>query len=139
MTIIFIIACVVIALLVFVMFLILKKTVKTVNSQTKTYFVDKLQAYDSLIDEKEQKLNEIDELLKNKKLGLNDEKKKDKGKNYDFDYNLIELLSSTEYQNKELLRITRLIDEKFSFDHEKIIKEFLKCVNNVSKYDIIII
>lgn len=135
MTIIFIIACVVIALLVFVMFLILKKTVKTVNSQTKTYFVDKLQAYDSLIDEKEQKLNEIDELLKNKKLGLNDEKKKDKGKNYDFDYNLIELLSSTEYQNKELLRITRLIDEKFSFDHEKIIKEFLKCVNNVSKYD----
>lgn len=135
MTIIFIVACVIVALLVFVMFLILKKTVKVVNSQTKTYFVDKLQAYDSLIDEKEDKLKKIDELLKNKKLGLNDEKKKDNKKDYDFDYSLIELLSSTEYQNKELLRITKLIEEKFSFDHEKIIKEFLKCINNVSKYD----
>lgn len=135
MTIVFIVACVVVALLVFVMFLILKKTVNVVNAQTKTYFVDKLQAYDSLIDEKEDKLKKIDELLKNKKLGLDDEKSKDGKKNYDFDYSLIEMLSSTEYQNKELLRITKLIEEKFSFDHEKIIKEFLKCINNVSKYD----
>ena len=60
MTWLFIIACGIITLLVFFMFIILKKTVKVVNSQTKTYFVDKLQAYDSLIDEKEQKLNEIE-------------------------------------------------------------------------------
>ena len=75
MTWLFIIACGIITLLVFFMFIILKKTVKVVNSQTKTYFVDKLQAYDSLIDEKEQKLSEIDELLKNKELGLKDEEK----------------------------------------------------------------
>ena len=30
------------------MFLILKKTVKIVNSQTKSYFVNKLQNYDNL-------------------------------------------------------------------------------------------
>lgn len=135
MTWLFIIACGIITLLVFVMFIILKKTVKIVNSQTKTYFVDKLQAYDSLIDEKEQKLNEIDELLKNKKLGLKEEKNVIKKDGYDFDYNIIDLFNSTEYQNKELLKITRLIEEKFDFDHEKIIKEFLKCVNNVDKYD----
>ena len=60
MTILFILACGIVALLVFIMFIILKKTVNAINSQTKTYFVDKLQAYDSLIDEKEQRLNEID-------------------------------------------------------------------------------
>lgn len=135
MALLFIISCVVIALLVFVMFLILKKTVKVVNSQTKTYFVDKLQAYDSLIDEKEQKLNEIDELLKNKELGLKSDENNNEKNNYEFDYNIIDLFNSTEYQNKEILKITRLIEEKFDFDHEKIIKNFLKCVNNADRYD----
>lgn len=134
MTWLFIIACGIITLLVFFMFIILKKTVKVVNSQTKTYFVDKLQAYDSLIDEKEQKLNEIDELLKNKELGLKDEEKIVKKDGYDFDYNIIDLFNSTEYQNKELLKITRLIEEKFDFDHEKLVKDFLRCVKNVDRY-----
>lgn len=117
------------------MFLILKKTVKVVNSQTKTYFVDKLQAYDSLINEKESKLNEIDELLKNKKKGLKDQEKiKNKDNNY-FDYNIIDLFSSTEYQNNDLLKINKLIDEQFEFDHEKLIKDFLSFVNNSSKYE----
>ena len=135
MTILFILACVIIAVLVLIMFIILKKTVSAINSQTKTYFVDKLQAYDSLIDEKEQRLNEIDELLKNKKLGLDEEKSSSKKEGYDFDYNIIDLFNNAEYQNKELLKITRLIDEKFDFNHEKLIKKFLMCVNNVDKYE----
>lgn len=135
MTWLFIIACGIITLLVFFMFVILKKTVNVVNSQTKTYFVDKLQAYDSLIDEKEQKLNKIDELLKNKELGLKDEEKIVKKDGYDFDYNIIDLFNSTEYQNKELLKITRLIEEKFDFDHEKLVKDFLRCIKNVNRYD----
>ena len=108
MGILFLIACFIIILLVFLMFIILKKTVNVVNAQTKTYFVDKLQAYDSLIDEKEKKLNEIDELLKNKELGLTEEEVKFKKDGYDFDYNIIELFNSVEYQNKELLKITKL-------------------------------
>jgi len=135
MTILFILACVVIAVLVFVMFIILKKTVSAINSQTKTYFVDKLQAYDSLIDEKEKRLNEIDELLKNKELGLTDEEAILKKDGYDFDYNIIDLFNNAEYQNKELLKIKRLIDEKFDFDHEKLILDFLSCVKNIDKYE----
>jgi len=135
MTILFILASGIVALLVFVMFIILKKTVSAINSQTKTYFVDKLQAYDSLIDEKEQRLNEIDELLKNKELGLNDEEAILKKDGYDFDYNIIDLFNNAEYQNKELLRITKLIEEKFDFNHEKLIKDFLACVKNVDKYE----
>ena len=117
------------------MFIILKKTVSVVNAQTKTYFVDKLQVYDSLIDEKEKKLTEIDELLKNKELGLTDEDTTLKKEGYDFDYNIIELFNSVEYQNKELLKITKLIEEKFDFNHEKLIKDFLSCVKNVDKYE----
>lgn len=135
MTILFILASVVIAILVFIMFIILKKTVSAINSQTKTYFVDKLQAYDSLIDEKEKRLDEINELLKNKKLGLNDDDKTLKKDGYDFDYNIIDLFNNAEYQNKELLKITRLIEEKFDFNHEKLIKNFLMCIKNVDKYE----
>jgi len=135
MTSLFILACFIIALLVFIMFLILRKTVNAVNSQTKTYFVDKLQAYDSLIDEKEQKLNEIDELLKNKELGLKEEENKLTDDGYEFDYNIIDLFNSTEYQDKDILRINKLIHEKFDFNHEKLIKEFLSCIKNVDKYE----
>lgn len=135
MTILFILACGIIALLVFIMFIILRKTVNAINSQTKTYFVDKLQAYDSLIDEKEKRLNEIDELLKNKELGLTDEETVLKKDGYDFDYNIIDLFNNAEYQNKEILRITKLIEEKFDFNHEKLIKDFLACVKNVDKYE----
>lgn len=117
------------------MFLILKKTVKVVNSQTKTYFVDKLQAYDSLINEKESKLNEIDELLKNKKKGLKDQETIKNNDNTYFDYNIIDLFNSTEYQNNDLLKINKLIDEKFEFDHEKLVKDFLSFTNNSSKYE----
>ena len=53
----FLVACIVLCLLVVGMFIILRKTVKTINSQTKLYFVDKLQEYDYLINQKEEKLN----------------------------------------------------------------------------------
>lgn len=135
MTILFVLACFVIAILVFIMFLILKKTVEAVNSQTKTYFVDKLQVYDSLINEKEQKLNEIDELLKNKELGLKDNDNILKKDGYEFDYNIIELFNSAEYQDKDILRINKLIEEKFDFNHENLIKDFLSCIKNVDKYE----
>ena len=62
---------IIIALLVFFMFLILKKTVDKVNEQTKSYFVGKLQVYDGLINEKEEQLNKINEQIENNKAKLN--------------------------------------------------------------------
>ena len=67
MALVIVIVCVVMIILILFMFLILKNTVKIVNNQTKSYFVNKLQDYDDLILAKENKLNEIEELLKNKK------------------------------------------------------------------------
>ena len=53
MFILFSVAILVIVVLVGFMFFILKGTVRKINSQTKLYFVDKLQEYDYLIDRKE--------------------------------------------------------------------------------------
>ena len=69
----FIVVGLIIAFLVFLMFMILKKTVRIVNSQTKSYFVNKLQGYDDLITEKENKLQEIDEIIRDKEKGIRKE------------------------------------------------------------------
>ena len=66
----FIIACCVICLLVFFMFLILRKTVKKINTQTKLYFVDKSQEYDYLINEKLDKLNKLVQLCNSRNTTL---------------------------------------------------------------------
>ena len=73
MVLLFVVVCLIIAFLVFLMFVILKKTVRIVNSQTKSYFVNKLQGYDDLIRDKESKLSEIDELIKDKEKGIKEE------------------------------------------------------------------
>ena len=70
MLIIFIFVSLVVAILVFLMFLILKKTVRIVNEQTKSYFVNKLQGYDDIIREKENKLQEIEDLIKDKEKNI---------------------------------------------------------------------
>ena len=64
MAIVVIIVCLIMTILILFMFLILKNTVKIVNNQTKSYFVNKLQDYDDLILAKENKLSEIEELIK---------------------------------------------------------------------------
>ena len=89
MIILFAVVCLVVAFLIFVMFLILKKTVRIVNEQTKSYFVNKLQGYDDLITERENKLNEIDELIKNREIGK-EENKKELKVGYAFDTNVID-------------------------------------------------
>ena len=66
MTMLILIAILLICLLVVLMFFILKSTVKKINSQTKLYFVDKLQEYDYMIDKKEAKLNEINQEILDK-------------------------------------------------------------------------
>jgi len=126
---------VIILVLVVVMFFILKNTVNTVNDKTKTYFVDKLQEYDYLIDEKEKKLNELEDLIKNKELGLNEEKVNEAKGNYDFDYSIIDLLNKTEYQDKDIFELGKKIENNFVINYEDLIKDFLSKISPSNKYD----
>lgn len=134
MTALFIIICILIIGLVGVMFIVLKNTVTKVNEQTKTYFVDKLQEYDSLIDEKEAKLKKLNEEIKNKKNdnNFNDARRKS---GYEFDSEIIDLFNSTDYQDKDVFELSKRIDKNFVIDYEGLIKDFLSFVKEDNKYN----
>ncbi|MCI6266539.1 MAG: hypothetical protein MR598_06835 [Erysipelotrichaceae bacterium] len=130
----FIVAVVVICILVFFMFFILKGTVKKINSQTKLYFVDKLQEYDYLIDQKEEKLNKINQEIKEKELKRESDDTSTRSKTYEFDYQFIDLLNKTKYQDKNVFELTKKIDEKFNLDYVGLLKKFLSYVEDDGTY-----
>ena len=112
------------------MFLILRKTVKKINTQTKLYFVDKSQEYDYLINEKLDKLNKLNEEIKEKELNREENEQEKNKNNYEFDYNIINLLNNTEYQDKNIFELNKKIDEKFNIDYVSLINKFLMATNS---------
>ena len=100
-----ILAIVIICILVVLMFLVLKSTVKKINTQTKQYFVDKAQEYDYMIDKKLDKLSKINQELKEKELNKEEDNDSINSNNYEFDYKIIELLNKTKYQDKNIFEI----------------------------------
>lgn len=136
MTLLFIVVCLVIAFLVFLMFMVLRKTVRIVNSQTKSYFVNKLQGYDDLIQDKEHKLEEIEELIKDKEKGIKEDNNNIKQNGgYAFDTEVINLFNNTVYQDTNILDINKKIDELFIVNYEELIKDFLTLCTNNQDYD----
>lgn len=127
--------CLIVAFLIFLMYLILKKTVRIVNEQTKSYFVNKLQGYDDLITERENKLNEIDELIKNREIGKEENKKELSKGGYAFDTNVIDLFNSTQYQDKNIFELNKKIDENFVVNYEELVKDFLSLCDDSKDYD----
>ena len=117
------------------MSLILKNAVKQVDEKSKSYFVDKLKEYDYLIDEKEKKLSELEsELLKRKK-GLNDNSLSESGPTYDFDTSIIDLLTETNYLDKNIFELNKKIEQKFIINYEDLIKDFLSNIKGDNRYD----
>ena len=118
------------------MFLVLRRTVRIVNSQTKSYFVDKLQGYDDLIQIKENKLNEIEEQIRDKEKRIKEEEtKKANNSVYAFDTNVIDLFNDAKYQDKNIWELNRKIDENFVVNYEELIKDFLVLCDDNKDYD----
>ena len=134
MLVLLLVAIVVIVVLVVLMFFILKGTVRKINSQTKLYFVDKLQEYDYLIDQKLEKLNEINQEIKEKELKKEEENTSSIGKTYEFYYNIIDLLNKTQYQDKNIFELNKKIDEKFNIDYVALLNHFLSHVGDDRVY-----
>ena len=111
------------------MSLILKNAVKQVDEKSKSYFVDKLKEYDYLIDEKEKKLSELESELLKRKNGLNDNSLSESGPKYDFDTSIIDLLTETNYLDKNIFELNKKIEQKFIINYEDLIKDFLS--NNI--------
>ena len=135
MAIVVIIVCLIMAILILFMFLILKNTVKIVNNQTKSYFVNKLQDYDDLILAKENKLSEIEELIKNKKQGNYEENKLNKESGYAFDTDVIDLFNQTQYRDNNIFELNRKIEEDFNVNYEELIKDFIALTKGKNNYE----
>lgn len=131
----FIISFAVIILLVVLMSLILKNAVKEVDKKSKSYFVDKLQEYDYLIDEKEKKLSELESELEKRKNGLKDGNGDINNPNYDFDSSIIDMLTETNYLDKNIFELNKKIEEKFIINYEDLLKDFLSNIKDNNKYD----
>lgn len=116
------------------MFFVLKSTVKKINSQTKLYFVDKAQEYDYMINEKIDKLDKINQELKEKELNEEEINSGISSDNYEFDYQIIDLLNKTKYQDKNIFEINKMIDEKFDIDYVNLLREFLENVHDDGVY-----
>ena len=117
------------------MYVILKRTVRIVNEQTKSYFVNKLQGYDDLIADRENKLNEIDELIKNREIGKEGNKKELSKGGYAFDTNVIDLFNSTQYQDKNIFELNKKIDQTFVVNYEELVKDFLSFCDDSKDYE----
>lgn len=128
------IAILFICVLVIFMFFILKGTVKKINSQTKLYFVDKLQEYDYLINQKEEKLNQIKQEIQEQELKKENVPVTDKKNNYEFDYQIIDLLNKTQYQDKNIFEFNKKIDENFQLDYVSLLKKFVEQVKDDGTY-----
>ena len=95
-----------------------------------------MQGYDDLIRDKESKLSEIDELIKDKEKGIKeDNTHNDVKTGYAFDTNVIDLLNSTQYQDKNIFELNKKIDENFVVNYEELVKDFLALCDEDKDYD----
>ncbi len=117
------------------MSLVLRSTVKQIDEKSKTYFVDKLQEYDYLIDEKEKKLSSLESEIEKRKNGLKDNEVSDGKPNYDFDSSIIDLLTETDYLDKNIFELNKKIEEKFIINYEDLIKDFISNIKDDDRYN----
>lgn len=113
-----IVSLIILFFLVILMFLILKKLVKKVNDDSKLYFTLKLQEYDELIKEREEKLKSTKvEVESNKQENVEESSKSS-----------VVVLNQElpKYQIEDLFKISKKIDNKFKIDSEKIINSFIQ-------------
>lgn len=113
--------CVVISIMILLMFLVLKRTVKMVNDSSKTYFINTIKEYDEMIDEKNQKLSEINETLRATK----EEKISKEEKHITTEETYIDM-KTPSYIDENFFENYKKVNETFNIDKEKIIKNFLQ-------------
>ncbi len=113
---------VLVILLIIVMFLLLKRLIFKVNQQSMDYFLDKLKAYDQLVDDREKKLKELDELIDNKENELNKKEESHVHENTPvFFYDL----KNVNYKDENIFHKMKEVDRKFHFDNKKVVSDFI--------------
>lgn len=114
--------CIVISIMILLMFLVLKRTVKLVNDSSKTYFINTIKEYDEIIDKKQEKLEELNKTIE-----------EEKNKNiveYTSNENQIDnsyiTLKTPSYIDEDFFENYKKVNDTFNIDKEQIINKFIK-------------
>ncbi len=134
------IAIVVLAILLLLLVLIFSYLVKNINRMLRKVYVDKLQEYDYLINEKEVKLSNLKHDVTKEEEILDDLKEKVEElriKEEKQDKKNVLLPSEADYEDENILSGYKKIKKGFNFDRTKVINEFLSknMSEDTSKYD----
>ena len=112
-----------IILLIIIMFLLLKRLVFKVNQQSTDYFLDKLKVYDNLIDDREKKIKELNELINSKSKEMSEKEKEVSNHSESvFVYDS----KNVAYKDEDIFKKMKEVDRKFHFDSKKIVNKFLE-------------
>ena len=113
---------IIIILLIIVMYLLLKRLIFRVNKQSISYFVEKMHSYDDIIEDKENKIKELDKVINEKEELSKKENNSESNNEKVFLYEL----GNPKYKDINIFKKMKEVDEKFDYDDEKIINEFIE-------------
>jgi hypothetical protein len=112
----------IVGLLLLLMFLVLKNTVKNLNERAKTYFVNKLQNYDEIIEYKSRQLDVINEKIRSlENINIEDDTKVINNK-FGSSYEI----KDPTYKDDTIFKEYKKINEKFNINNEEVIMKFIE-------------
>ena len=114
--------CIVISVMILLMFLVLKRTVKLVNDSSKTYFINTIKEYDEIIDKKQEKLEELNKTIEEEKNKKQDENSSNENQ---IDNSYI-TLKTPSYIDEDFFENYKKVNDTFNIDKEQIINKFIK-------------
>lgn len=100
--------------------------INKMDQESKSYFLDNLQDYDKLIDEKESKLETIKESIKSLKEQESKSQKEGKEEHEKLDPSALQAVISPDLQDGNILKRMREIQDKFQLKKLTTIQEFIK-------------
>ncbi len=128
-----VLAIIVVVVLLVILVCLFSLTIKRVDILVKKVFVDKLQEYDFLIEDREKRVEELNSNIETKK---NEEKElvekiknlKDSQEEFSSNDGDVVMPISADFEDGNLLEGYKKIKDGFDFDYEKVIKKFVKDV-----------
>lgn len=118
-----IILTVIVLVLAVILFFALKKLIASITTDSKDYYMKRMQDYDNEILSK---AKELELMGKSEDNPIEVKKSEDSDTSIKMvDKDLINIMNETEYSSVNIMKLANKVDEIFNIDEEKIIKDFI--------------
>jgi hypothetical protein len=126
-----VLAIVVVVILTLILTILFLFTIRRVNILVRKNFIDKLQEYDFLVEDKENKVEELNKIIENKReeeqyIITNIEKLQAKKELIEINEVDVVIPKGADYQDEKMFEKYRKIKGVFNFSYENKIQEFLE-------------